>query len=139
MKNITNARGYLIGHMSRKTGVNIETIRYYERIAIMPKPDRTEGGNRQYNDEQLKRLFFIRRSRELGFSIEEIRALLEMVDQNDFSCSEVHDLTVVHLTSVKEKIASLKKLEKALSTMVAECNRGDVPDCPIVDTLFEMT
>ncbi len=138
MKNITNTRGYMIGEMSRKTGVNIETIRYYERIAIMPKPDRTEGGNRQYNVEQLKRLFFIRRSRELGFSIAEIRALLEMVDQNDFSCSEVHDLTVVHLASVKEKVASLKKLEKALSTMIAQCNRGDVPNCPIVDTLFEM-
>ena len=138
MKNITNARGHLIGYLSRKTGVNIETIRYYERIAIMPKPDRTEGGNRQYNDEQLKRLFFIRRSRELGFSIEEIRALLEMVDRHDFSCSEVHDLTVVHLASVNEKIASLKKLEMALAKMVAECNRGDVPDCPIVDTLFEM-
>ena len=138
MKNITNPRGHPIGRMSRKTGVNIETIRYYERIAIMPKPDRTEGGNRQYNDDQLKRLFFIRRSRELGFSIEEIRALLGMVDHNDFSCGEVHDLTVTHLASVKEKIASLKKLENALTTMVAECNRGDVPDCPIVDTLFEM-
>lgn len=138
MKNISHTRGYLIGHMSRKTGVNIETIRYYERIAIMPKPDRTEGGNRQYNDEQLKRLFFIRRSRELGFSIAEIRELLEMVDQSDFSCGEVHDLTVGHLASVKEKIASLKKLENALSAMVAECNRGDVPDCPILDTLFEV-
>lgn len=138
MKNITNARGHLIGYLSRKTGVNIETIRYYERIAIMPKPDRTEGGNRQYTDEQLKRLFFIRRSRELGFSIEEIRALFEMVDRHDFSCNEVYNLTVVHLTSVKEKIASLKKLEMALAKMVTECNRGEVPDCPIVDTLFEM-
>ncbi|MBL4872565.1 MAG: helix-turn-helix domain-containing protein [Rhodobacteraceae bacterium] len=138
MKNITNARGYPIGRMSQKTGVNIETIRYYERIAIMPKPDRTGGGNRQYNDDQLKRLFFIRRSRELGFSIEEIRALLVMVDRNDFSCVEVHDLTVAHLASVKEKIASLKKLESALTVMVVECNRGDVPGCPIVDALFEM-
>lgn len=138
MKNITNARGYPIGRMSQKTGVNIETIRYYERIAVMPKPDRTAGGNRQYNDEQLKRLFFIRRSRELGFSIEEIRALLEMVDHNEFSCGEVHDLTSSHLDTVKEKIASLKKLESALTSMVAQCNRGDVPECPIVDTLFEM-
>ncbi len=138
MQNFTNARGYPIGEMSRKTGVNIETIRYYERISILPKPDRTAGGNRQYNDDQLKRLFFIRRSRELGFSIEEIRALLAMVDQSSFTCAEVHDLTVVHLVSVQEKISSLTKLEHALSGMIAECNRGDVPDCPILETLFEM-
>ncbi len=123
--------------MSRETGVNIETIRYYERIGIMPKPDRTAGGNRQYNHDQLKRLFFIRRARGLGFSLEEIRGLFEMVDRNDFSCSEVHDLTVDHLASVRDKIANLKKLEKALSAMVAECSRGDVPECPILDTLFE--
>ncbi|PCI43190.1 MAG: hypothetical protein COB49_12615 [Alphaproteobacteria bacterium] len=61
-----------------------------------------------------------------------------MVDRNDFSCAEVHDLTVDHLASVKKKIASLRKLEKALSSMAAECNRGDVPDCPILDTLFEV-
>ncbi len=137
MKNITKTRGYAIGEMSLKTGVNIETIRYYERISIMPKPDRTAGGNRQYNDDQLKRLFFIRRARGLGFSIEEIRALFSMVDQKDASCSEVHDLTVIHLASVKEKIAGLTKLETALSGMIAKCNQGDVPDCPILETLFE--
>jgi len=137
MANFTNARGYPIGEMSRKTGANIETIRYYERISLLPKPDRTAGGNRQYNDNQLKRLYFIRRSRELGFSIEEIRALLAMVDQENHSCAEVHDLTVIHLHSVKEKIAGLTKLEHALSGMIAECNLGDVPDCPILETLFE--
>jgi len=137
MKKITNARGFAIGQMSRETGVNIETIRYYERIGIMPKPDRTAGGNRQYNHDQLKRLFFIRRSRGLGFSLEEIRGLFEMVDRKDFSCSEVHDLTTEHLASVQDKIRNLKKLEKALSAMVSECSRGDVPECPIIDTLFE--
>jgi len=137
MEKITNARGFAIGQMSRETGVNIETIRYYERIGIMPKPDRTAGGNRQYNHDQLKRLFFIRRSRGLGFSLEEIRGLFEMVDRKDFSCSEVHDLTTEHLASVQDKIRNLKKLEKALSAMVSECSRGDVPECPIIDTLFE--
>ena len=76
MATITNARGYPIGVMSRETGVNIETIRYYERVELMPKPDRTVGGNRQYAHDHLKRLFFIKRSRELGFSIDEIRALI---------------------------------------------------------------
>ena len=84
-----NDRGYAIGEMSRKTGVNIETIRYYERISLLPKPDRTPGGNRQYNHDQLKRLTFVRRSRELGFSIAEIRALLGMVDGKELTCGEV--------------------------------------------------
>lgn len=137
MSSITNARGYAIGEISRRTGVNIETVRYYERINIMPKPDRTAGGNRQYNYDQLKRLSFIKTSRELGFSIDEIRTLLEMVDRQDFTCGEVHDLTIGHLASVREKIKGLRKLEKALVSMAAECSQGEVPDCPILTTLFE--
>ena len=135
---ITKKRGYQIGKISRMTGVNIETIRYYERIDIMPEPDRTPGGTRQYNHEQLKRLFFIKRSRELGFSIEEIRALLAMVDSREYSCADIHQMTVAHLSEVQSKIADLKKLEKALKQMAAECSRGDVPECPIVETLFEL-
>ena len=137
MSDITNARGYPIGEMSRRTGVNIETIRYYERIALMPEPDRTAGGNRQYNHDQLKRLSFIKTSRELGFSIGEIRELLNMVDRQDFTCGEVHGLTIGHLASVREKITRLRKLEKALVGMAARCSQGDVPDCPIIETLFE--
>ena len=137
MSEFTNARGYPIGEMSKRTGVNIETIRYYERIKIMPQPDRTAGGNRQYNYDQLKRLSFIKTSRELGFNINEIRALLEMVDEQDFTCGEVHELTIGHLASVREKIKGLRKLEKALVSMASECSQGDVPDCPILETLFE--
>ncbi len=138
MNGITNTRAYPIGRMSRETGVNIETIRYYERIGLLPKPDRTAGGNRQYNHDQLKRLFFIRRARGLGFALDEIRGLFEMADRQDYSCSEVHDLTVDHLASVLDKIANLKKLEKMLSDMVSQCSRGDVPECPILDALFEV-
>ena len=137
MSDFTNARGYPIGEMSKRTGVNIETVRYYERINLMPKPDRTAGGNRQYNHDQLKRLSFIKTSRELGFSIDEIRALLEMVDRKDFTCGEVHGLTIGHLVSVREKIKGLRKLEKALVEMAAKCSQGDVPECPILETLFE--
>ena len=136
MDEITKKRGYAIGAMSRETGVNIETIRYYERIGIMPKPDRTEGGNRQYNYDQLKRLFFIKRCRELGFSIEEIKALLRMTDRQDFTCGEVHTMTIGHLSNVKKKINDLRRLEKVLKSMADECSRGDVPDCPVIDTLF---
>ena len=138
MSEFTNARGYPIGEMSKRTGVNIETIRYYERIKIMPQPDRTAGGNRQYNYDQLKRLSFIKTSRELGFNMNEIRALLEMVDEQDFTCGEVHELTIGHLASVREKIKGLRKLEKALVSMASECSQGDVPDCPILETLFEV-
>ena len=137
MPDITNSRGYPIGAMSTHTGVNIETIRYYERIDLMPKPDRTAGGNRQYNHDQLKRLSFIKTSREFGFSIDETRDLLEMVDRQDFTCGEVHGLAIEHLASVREKIVGLKKLEEALAGMASKCSQGDVPDCPIVETLFE--
>lgn len=137
MPDITNARGYAIGEMQARTGVKIETIRYYERTELMPAPDRTAGGNRQYNHTQLKQLFFIKRSRELGFSIKEIRALLSMALTDEFSCGEVYDMTTEHLGSIKQKIASLKRLEAALSTMAEACNRGDMAECPILDTLFE--
>ena len=139
MSDITKMRGYAIGEMSNLTGVNIETVRYYERIGIMPKPDRTNGGNRQYNHDQLKRLSFIKRCRDLGFSLDEIRALLEMVDRRDFTCGEVHGMTVDHLATVKKKVADLRRLEKALQAMAAECGKGDVPDCPIIDTLFSLS
>ena len=134
--NTMKDKGYAIGEMSRKTGVNIETIRYYERTDLLPKPDRTRGGNRQYNYEQLKRLKFVRRSRDLGFSIAKIKALLEMVDGVDLTCGEVHDMTIFHLSNVKTKIDDLKQLEKTLKKIVAECSKGDLPDCPIIDTLF---
>ncbi len=138
MPKITNARGYAIGEVSKLTGVNIETVRYYERIELLPKPDRTAGGNRQYNQDQLKQLFFIKRARELGFSIREIRGLLSMALNTEFTCAEVHDITTEHLASVQEKISSLQRLETALQAMAAECSQGDVPDCPILDTLFEV-
>jgi MerR family mercuric resistance operon transcriptional regulator len=138
VKTITKTRGYAIGEISRRTGVNIETVRYYERIGIIPKPDRTKGGNRQYNHEQLKRLTFVKRCRELGFSLNEVRALLEMADRDDFTCNEVHDMTVAHLAGIKKKLFDLKLLEQSLKKMVSECSKGDVPECPIINTLFEL-
>lgn len=137
MDRITGTRGYAIGEASRRTGVNIETIRYYERIEILPRPGRTQGGNRQYGHEHLKRLFFVKRCRDLGFSLGEIRALLEMADRRDFTCSDVHAMTITHLANVKKKLADLKRLERVLKKMAAECSLGEVPGCPIIDTLFE--
>ena len=126
-----------IGPLSEKTGCHIETIRYYERIGIMPSPPRTEGGHRVYQEEHLKRLTFIRRSRELGFTLEEIRNLLLLVDGDDFTCDEVKTMTLEHADDVHRKIADLKKLERVLKDMVSQCDRGDVPDCPVIDALFQ--
>ena len=125
-----------IGALSRRSGVNIETIRYFEKIGMMPVPNRSEGGNRQYSPEHLQRLFFINRCREIGFNQTEIKALLSMVDSKDVTCAEVHAITTEHIADIRLKIRDLRKLEKALTQMASECSRGDVPDCPIVETLF---
>ena len=132
-----NGNVFAIGEMSRRTGVNIETVRYYEKIGLMPKPNRSEGGNRLYNDVLLQRLFFIKRCREIGFSQAEIKALLSMVDHEDVTCAEVHDITTAHVADIRQKIKDLRKLERVLTQMANECSRGDVPECPIIEALFD--
>lgn len=123
-----------IGGLSDRTGVNVETIRYYEREGLLPSIPRTAGGHRVFGDAHLRRLLFIRRSRELGFSGAEIRALLDLVD-GGYTCGEVRDLTLGHLANVKARIAGLRRLEKTLATVSARCEGGDLPDCPIVEAL----
>ena len=123
-----------IGQISSQTGVNIETIRYYEKEGILPNPPRTSGGHRVYNESIQNRFLFIRRSRELGFSIEETRSLLSMAD-GEFTCKQVHELTVSHLETVRLKIRDLKRLEKTLKGIVDECSRGNDPCCPVIETL----
>ena len=137
MEKVTKGHVFAIGEMSRRTGVNIETVRYYEKIGLMPKPNRSEGGNRLYNDVQLQRLYFIKRCREIGFSQSEIRALLSMVDHDNITCAEVYSVTTAHIADVRQKIKDLRKLEKVLSQMANECSRGDVPECPIIEALFD--
>jgi len=127
-----------IGTLSKLTGVNIETIRYYEKEGILPKPRRSSGGHRLYKDEDIKRLFFVRRSRELGFSIREINSLLSLVQVGKYTCAKVHDLTVEHAREIEQKIADLKKMEQVLLEMAAKCSGGDIPECPIIDTLYEL-
>ena len=125
-----------IGVLSKNTGCHIETIRYYERIGLLSKPPRTEGGHRLYGRDQLKRLVFIRRSRELGFSLEEIRTLLKLVDGKRYTCEEVKTVTNRHLEDVRKKISDLRKLQKTLRAISSQCEGGLVPDCPIIDALF---
>jgi len=124
-----------IGALSEHTGCNIETIRYYERIGMMPKPPRTQGGHRLYAEEHLKRLTFVRRSRELGFSLEQIRALLRFVDGGRYTCSQVKTITLEHLDDVRARLKDLRRLEKVLKTMASQCDHGKVPDCPVIEAL----
>ena len=124
-----------IGELSRQTGCKIETVRYYERVGVMPKPPRTEGGHRYYPAEQVKRLTFIRRGRELGFTLNQIRGLLRFVDTDNFGCADVKKLTDEHLAELRKKIADLRRIERVLKEMSARCDTGEVPDCPIIDAL----
>lgn len=136
MSAITNARpAFAIGELSRLTGVNIETIRYYERIGILPAPPRSASGRRIYGDAEWRVLAFIRRGRELGFSMPEIRALLDLGAPTKASCSEVRDIASAHLASVRARIADLARLEAVLAEAVAQCVGDKAPVCPVLDVL----
>lgn len=123
----------LIGELAAETGVHIETIRYYERVGLLASPPRTRGGHRVYDKHHSQRLTFIRRSRELGFPLDDIRTLLNLSDgKQDCAARKV---TLRHLDDVRGKIASLKRLEKALKGMTEACKPGDQSSCPIFNAL----
>lgn len=126
-----------IGALSERAGCNVETIRYYERQGLLPSPPRTEGGHRVYDEEHAKRLVFIRRGRELGFTLEDVRGLLRMVDGEQYTCAQVRNRTLEHLEDVRGKLADLKKLEKMLKQLADRCAGDEAPNCPIVEALFE--
>ncbi len=127
-----------IGGLSKLTGCNIETIRYYEKISLMPAPTRTEGGHREYQESLQKRLMFICKARRLGFTLGEVRNLLELTD-GDYSCDEVKQVVLGHLHVVRNKIDELVRLESSLESMAAQCTGGGLPNCAAIDSLFEMT
>src|SRR5712691_2838425 len=137
MRSITPARvGTLsIGGLSGLTGVNIETIRYYERIKMLPVPQRTENGRRVYGSTDVRILAFIRRARELGFPLEEIRALLRLGGPGNASCGEVRKIAAHHLEDIRAKIVDLRKLERLLAITVARCSGTTAPECPVLDIL----
>jgi len=124
------------GEVALRFGCNLETVRYYEKIGLLPPPARSQGGHRRYSLDDQRRLRFILRGRQLGFSIEELRSLLSLADSRAYTCGEVHALTVDHLESVRRKIADLKRLERTLSRISSECSGGAVPDCPVIDALW---
>ncbi len=123
-----------IGELSRRTGCNIETLRYSERIGLLPAPPR-RGRYRSYGREDVARLGFVRRARELGFTLDEVRALLGLAVGGQASCAEVRELAASHLKDVRARIADLKRMERVLADSVRACDAGRDPGCPLLDTL----
>lgn len=126
--------GIAIGEFSRQTGCNIETVRYYERIGLMPKPSR-RGTYRRYEAEDVERLTFIRRARELGFKLDEVRALLTLSARSLDACAEIREIAATHLTDVRAKIVDLRAMERVLAQAVRECDAGDFPGCPVISAI----
>lgn len=123
-----------IGELSRLTGCNIETIRYYERIGILPKAAR-RGRYRSYAQGDTERLSFVRRARELGFTLEEIRALLGIATTGQVSCIEARDIAASHLANVRARLVDLRKMERVLAATVRACDTDNHVGCPLIDTL----
>ncbi|HEY2533331.1 MAG TPA: helix-turn-helix domain-containing protein [Xanthobacteraceae bacterium] len=137
MRTITTSRAeaFPIGKLSKWSGVSVETIRYYERVKMLAPPLRTASGHRVYDSTDLRILVFIRRSRELGFSLDQIRALLRLGGPGKATCREVREIATHHLDDIRAKLADLKKLERLLSKTVARCSGRTAPDCPVLDVL----
>jgi DNA-binding transcriptional MerR regulator len=127
--------GVPIGVASIRSGVKVPTIRYYEEIGLLPAPPRTKSKRRHYDDANLRRLVFIRRARELGFEIDTIRALLNIQDNPDQSCEAVDAIARARLAEVERRIESLLKLKAELERMIADCSRGRVAECRIIEAL----
>ncbi|NJC32597.1 DNA-binding transcriptional MerR regulator [Sphingomonas jejuensis] len=121
------------------TGTKVETVRYYERIGLLGAPARSEGNYRVYSETELGRLSFIRRARDLGFTLEQIRELLGMSDDRSRSCGAVDNLAREHLAAVDRKIADLRALRRELGNLVEQCSHGTIADCRIIEALGPMT
>ena len=134
MRRSANPGPLTIGRLAALTGVHIETIRYYEKIGMLAKPNRSAGGYRQYLPVHVSSLNFIRRGRELGFTLEAIRDLIRL-NEGGACCEKARSVTVEHRDEVRRKIADLKRLDRALSTLVDECQPSRWPECPIMDAL----
>ena len=124
-----------IGILAKRLGVNVETIRYYERVGLLPAPPRSAGGYRLYGSAHAERLQFVRRARDLGLSLDEVRRLLDLADQKSKSCGKVHDLAAHHLADIRVRIADLKRMERVLSRLVQACAEGELPSCPLLEAL----
>ncbi len=136
MRDHAVVKGMQRAELARRTGSNLETVRYYEKVGLLPAPPRTAAGYRDYNTTHERRLRFVLRARELGFSLDEIRELLRLVDESDRPCAEASAVAVAHLSDVRAKIADLKRMERVLRDVVAQCADGTRSECPLIETLF---
>jgi MerR family transcriptional regulator, mercuric resistance operon regulatory protein len=135
---ITTARPvpWTIGQLSRKSGVNIETIRYFERIGLLLKAARAPNGRRQYGGEHFRRLHFIRRARAMGFSQAEVKRLIGLSDGRPSACDAAKLIADEALSVVRQKIEELSRMERVLASAARQCARGTSPNCPLIDSLF---
>lgn len=124
-----------IGELARTTATKVETVRYYERIGLLPAPARTGGNHRAYGRAHLDRLSFVRRARDLGFSLGQVRDLLRLSDQRDRPCEEVDGIARAHLAEVERKITDLAALGGELRQIIGQCRHGTVADCRIIEAL----
>ncbi|KEJ89005.1 MerR family transcriptional regulator [Sulfitobacter donghicola] len=127
---------FSIGQLSKRTGVKIPTIRYYEQMGLIDEPERSEGNQRRYTKAGLSRLSFIRHSRDLGFSVEDIRGLLELSQHPEKPCSDAHSIAAQHLRDVQGRIAKLRRLERELKR-ITKCDAGNVAACAVIETLAD--
>mgnify|MGYP004705269483 CR=1 FL=1 len=139
MRDHAVVKGLQRAELARRTGCNMETVRYYEKVGLLPEPPRTSGGYRAYDTTHERRLRFVLRARELGFSLDEIRELLHLVDERSQPCTEARDVAAAHLQDVRAKIADLKRMERVLKDVVAQCSDGTPSECPLIETLFRGT
>ena len=124
-----------IGELAVAAATNLETVRYYERIGLMPPPARTASNYRSYGRAHLDRLVFIRHARGLGFDIAEIRSLLDLSDHPERDCAEADRIASAHLAAVEAKIASLAALRGELARMVGRCRGGQASDCRVLEVI----
>ncbi len=124
-----------IAALAKASGVHLETVRYYERIGLMPEPERAANGYRNYGPEHVQKLSFIRRAREIGFSTGAIKDLLALAQPGRAACAEMQALTAAHLAEVRAKIEDLRKLEVILADAVNRCSKRSAPACPVLDLL----
>ena len=121
--------------LSQRTGTKVPTIRYYEQIGLLREPERTHGGQRRYDEAALDRLSFVRHARQLGFSLEAIRELLELADNPDHDCEEIDAIAHRHLQQVEQRIARLEALRGELRRMLRQCASGKTSDCRVLEVL----
>lgn len=127
--------GLTIGQLGKATDTKVETVRYYERIGLLAAPGRTSANYRAYGADHLSRLSFIRRARDLGFSLDQVRALLDLASDHSRDCGSVDVLANEHMVEIDRKLADLTALRRELSALINSCKGGTISQCRIVEAL----